>query len=56
MVALTWIQSAVPDERLRSILFDLSIALKRADTSADGELLTHLNKSYHNLLRYAIRF
>ncbi len=54
LVALTWIQSAVPDERLRAILFDLSGAFKRAETLGDTELATDLNKSYHNLLRYAI--
>ncbi len=54
LVALTWIQSAVPDERLRAILFDLSGAVKRAETLGDTRLATDLNKSYHNLLRYAI--
>lgn len=56
LVGLVWIQSAVPDERLRSILFDLNAAIRRADGSADAELVTHLNKSYHNLLRYAVHF
>lgn len=55
LVALTWIQSAAPDERLRSILFDLSTAIRCAEASADAELITRLNKSYHNLLRYAIQ-
>ena len=54
LVALTWIQSAVPDERLRAILFDLSGAFKRAESLGDTQLATDLNKSYHNLLRYAI--
>jgi PKHD-type hydroxylase len=55
LVALTWIQSLVPDERLRAILFDLNTAVKRADATADDELVARLNKSYHNLLRYAIQ-
>jgi PKHD-type hydroxylase len=55
LVALTWIQSAVPDERLRAILFDLSGAFKRAEALGDTQLATDLNKSYHNLLRYAIQ-
>jgi PKHD-type hydroxylase len=54
LVALTWIQSAVPDERLRAILFDLSAAIKHAGANTDHRLLTNLNKSYHNLLRYAV--
>jgi PKHD-type hydroxylase len=54
LVALTWIQSAVPDERLRAILFDLNGASKRAQALGDSELATNLQKSYHNLLRYSI--
>jgi PKHD-type hydroxylase len=53
LVALTWIQSTVRDERLRAILTDLSTALRKAEKSGDRELATVLNKSYHNLLRYA---
>jgi PKHD-type hydroxylase len=54
LVALTWIQSTVPDERLRSILFDLHIALKQADAGGDAGLTTSLSRSYHNLLRFAV--
>ena len=54
LVALTWMQSTVPDERLRSILFDLHIALKQADASGDVQLTTSLSRSYHNLLRFAV--
>jgi PKHD-type hydroxylase len=54
LVALTWIQSTVPDERLRAILTDLSIAVRTAEKSGDNQLATALNKSYHNLLRYAV--
>jgi PKHD-type hydroxylase len=54
LVALTWIQSLVPDERLREILTDLGTAARSAEQGADRELATKLNKSYHNLLRYAV--
>ena len=52
-VAVTWIQSIVHDERLRAILFDLSTAAARAEELGDADLTTSLNKSCHNLLRYA---
>jgi len=48
LAAVTWVQSAVSDERLRAILFDLGKANEQAGAN------TLLNKSYHNLLRYAI--
>ena len=54
LVALTWMQSTVPDERLRSILFDLHTALRQADAGGDTLLTTSLSRSYHNLLRFAI--
>jgi PKHD-type hydroxylase len=54
LAALTWIQTSVPDDRLRAILTDLGIAARRADKTADNELAMMLNKSYHNLLRYAV--
>lgn len=54
LAAVTWVQSAVNDERLRGILFDLGNAVKQTEASAGGKTLTLLNKSYHNLLRYAI--
>jgi PKHD-type hydroxylase len=54
LVALTWIQSTVPDDRLRAVLTDLSAAVTKAEQGADEELATALNKSYHNLLRYAV--
>jgi PKHD-type hydroxylase len=53
-VAVTWIQSAVRDERLRAILYDLGSARNKASRSEDPELSTLLNKSYHNLLRIAV--
>jgi PKHD-type hydroxylase len=54
LVALTWIQSTVPDERLRAILFDLNAALKQAEAGGDTRLTTSLGRSYHNLLRFAV--
>jgi PKHD-type hydroxylase len=54
LVALTWIQSMVRDDRLRAVLTDLSAAVRKADRSGDDELAAVLNKSYHNLLRYAV--
>jgi PKHD-type hydroxylase len=54
LAALTWIQTSVPDDRLRAILTDLGIALRKADKAGDDELAMMLNKSYHNLLRYAV--
>jgi PKHD-type hydroxylase len=54
LVALTWIQSMVPDDRLRAILSDLYTAVQKTDQGPDAELAATLNKSYHNLLRYAI--
>jgi PKHD-type hydroxylase len=54
LAAVSWIQSSVPDERLRAILFDLGSAMRKADEGGDQELRTSLHKSYNNLLRYAI--
>jgi PKHD-type hydroxylase len=54
LAAVTWIQSAVRDEQLRSILFGLKTASLRADSGADRELATMIDRSYNNLLRYAI--
>ncbi len=51
LAAVTWIQSSVPDERLRAILVDLNQAASQA---GNHELSVLLNKSYNNLLRYAI--
>jgi PKHD-type hydroxylase len=54
LAAVTWVQSAVPDERLRSILFDLSTACRQADADNDAHRVLLLTKCYQNLLRYAI--
>jgi PKHD-type hydroxylase len=55
LAAVTWIQSSVPDERLRAILFDVGSAMRKSDEGGDPELRTLLHKSYNNLLRYAIQ-
>jgi len=54
LAAVTWVQSAVPDERLRSILFDLSTACRQADADNNADRVLLLTKCYQNLLRYAI--
>lgn len=53
LAAVTWLQSAVRDERIRAILRDLYDAVNQ--TAADGkkELSLMLNRNYHNLIRYA---
>jgi PKHD-type hydroxylase len=54
LAAVTWVQSAVPDARLRSILFDLGTACRQADADSDSDRVLLLTKCYQNLLRYAI--
>jgi PKHD-type hydroxylase len=54
LAAVTWVQSAVSDERLRSILFDLGTACRQADADNDAHRGLVLTKCYQNLLRYAI--
>jgi PKHD-type hydroxylase len=54
LAAVTWIQSGVRDERLRTILFDLNQAASHAAAKGDHDLSVTLSKSYNNLLRYAI--
>jgi PKHD-type hydroxylase len=54
LAAVGWIQSAVPDERLRAILFDLNKAVKQAEQDGPQDIALLLNKSYCNLLRYSI--
>ena len=51
LAAVTWVQSAVKDERIRSILYDLHLALLKLGDREDGALL--VSKSYQNLLRLA---
>jgi len=51
--AVTWVQSAVADERLRAVLHDLSRSIEHTDVARNPELSLILSKSYHNLLRYA---
>jgi predicted 2-oxoglutarate/Fe(II)-dependent dioxygenase YbiX len=47
------VQSAVRDERIRAILWDLSLAIRQTEQRQLDELSLLLNKSYHNLVRYA---
>jgi PKHD-type hydroxylase len=54
--AVSWVQSMVPDDRLRAILFDLaaleqSLAQKMAETPE----LDLLSKAHQNLMRLAMR-
>jgi len=54
MAAVTWIQCAVRDERLRAILGDLNEAVHHAEAAKDAAAMLLLSKCYHNLLRYAV--
>jgi PKHD-type hydroxylase len=54
LVAVTWVQTAVRDERMRAILFDVQQAMKQVDKKQDPMLL--LSKTYHNLLRITAEF
>jgi PKHD-type hydroxylase len=47
--AVTWVQTTVQDERMRSILFDLFLAMQQIESKQDATLL--LAKTYQNLLR-----
>lgn len=49
LVAVTWIQSAVRDERIRAILVDLSQASRELNSRDRAGML--VNKAYHNLIR-----
>lgn len=50
---VTWVQSIVRDERLRSILYDLNRTVSEESVAKNPALSVLLGKSYHNLLRYA---
>lgn len=53
LAVVTWFQSAVRDETLRGILFDLARGVQAADAMKDFEHQLLLSKCYHNLIRYA---
>jgi PKHD-type hydroxylase len=53
LAAITWAQSTVRDVQVRAILTDLSRSIAMAGESGNRDLTLLLNKSYHNLLRYA---
>jgi PKHD-type hydroxylase len=52
LAAITWIQSVVRDESLRSILYDLVHAVRQAEEAQHSYALS-LTQCYGNLLRYA---
>jgi PKHD-type hydroxylase len=51
LAAVTWVQSAVRDQRVRAILFDMHLAMQQLQSGQSPDLL--LMKNYHNLLRLA---
>jgi PKHD-type hydroxylase len=53
LAAVSWVQSAVRDERLRTILFDLGRFAREYGGPEDAGATLLLTRSYHNLLRYA---
>jgi PKHD-type hydroxylase len=53
LASILWVQSAVRDEALRTILYDLARAGLHAEVVKNRALSQLLTKSYHNLLRYA---
>ena len=54
IVAVTWVQTAVQDERMRTLLFDLYRTIGKVEAGEDPRLL--LSKTYHNLLRITAEF
>ena len=52
MTAVFWIQSTVPDSRLRPILQDLGKAVMDAEAADDAALASRLSRAYYNLLRH----
>jgi PKHD-type hydroxylase len=53
LAVVTWLQSAVRDETMRSILFDTAIAAKQAEEIGNWQHQLQMTKIYNNLLRYA---
>lgn len=53
LAAIFWLQSAVPDERARALLFDLDEAIQALSSGrpADDPHIGRLTSVYHNLLR-----
>jgi PKHD-type hydroxylase len=54
LVAVTWIQSSVRDERMRQILIDLGRAIDRVSPGTDASTKLLLAKCHQNLLRLVI--
>jgi PKHD-type hydroxylase len=53
LAAVTWIQSLVPNESLRGILFDLWQASQRPSVRANPDLSLIMSRIYQNLIRHA---
>lgn len=54
--AVTWIQSMVPDDRLRAMLFDLTaVEQSLTETMKDSPELELLTKVHQNLVRFSVR-
>ena len=53
LAAVTWVQSRVRDQEVRSILYDLHKSAQDPVAGQNKDLSLLLAKSYHNLLRYA---
>jgi PKHD-type hydroxylase len=51
--AVTWVQSMIRDERLRSVLYDINRSLHYPQIAGSPEITLLLTKTYQNLLRYA---
>jgi PKHD-type hydroxylase len=54
LAAVTWVQCAVQDERMRAALYDLARAIRSAEAAGDGATSTLLHKCYNNLLRLCV--
>jgi PKHD-type hydroxylase len=54
LAAVTWIQSAVRDERMRAILHSLDMVMN--DLAASGKPNLRLSQAYHNLLRLSAEY
>jgi predicted 2-oxoglutarate/Fe(II)-dependent dioxygenase YbiX len=51
--AVTWVQSAIRDERLRTTLLEIRDAMGAAEAASDTGQVLLLTKIYNDLVRYA---
>ena len=58
-VALTWVQSYIRDEAIRTVLYDITLASRKLDEPPEGteeahrfEIKNRLYKAYSNLMRH----